>query len=167
VLNNRTFLIASPFDNEVASINFSSNPPTFNTSFTPPGKTADYRNDKEGWTLLPDCTVLTTEIWNSADNVNTPALIYTPSSLGPAMASLEDMRISDPLAASQKPMDAFAGLGDREWVSAAGNCARVSMVEGKLAQTLHLLDEIAEWASGLVNPEAFGRRTGRAAGFGC
>src|SRR5262249_10304080 len=79
VLNDGTFLVANPLDNEVATINFTTNPPTFNPPFTPPGKTADFRNDEEGWTLLPDGTVLTTEIWNSADSVNTPALIYTPS----------------------------------------------------------------------------------------
>jgi hypothetical protein len=79
VLNDGTFLMGNPFDNEVATIDFSPNPPTFNAPFTPLGKTADFRNAEEGWTLSANGTVLTTENWNSGDNVNTPALIYIPS----------------------------------------------------------------------------------------
>ena len=76
-------MIAHPFDNQVATLNTSTNPPTFNSPFTPPGKSADTgiagvvgMYDEEGWTLLPDGTVLTLEIWNSNDATETPALTY-------------------------------------------------------------------------------------------
>ncbi|HVN64878.1 MAG TPA: hypothetical protein VMT58_09595 [Candidatus Binataceae bacterium] len=83
VLPDGTFMLAHPFGsgsgNQVATVNVSTNPPTINTPFTPSGKGADSQNDEEGWTLLPDGTVLTLEVWNSTDNVHTPALVYTSS----------------------------------------------------------------------------------------
>ena len=85
VLPDGTFMVAHPFNdgsaggNEVATLNTSTNPPTFNAPFTPTGKTsADSHNDEEGWILLPDGTVFTTEIWNSNDATETPALTYSP-----------------------------------------------------------------------------------------
>src|SRR5208282_102702 len=45
------------------------------------GKSADPYNDEEGWTLLPDGTVLTLEIYNTADTVETPALTYSESAM--------------------------------------------------------------------------------------
>ena len=79
VLADGTFMVADPFDNEVDTLNVGTNPPTFNAPFIPPGKSADPRNDEEGWTLLPDGTVLTLEIYNTNDATETPALIYSPS----------------------------------------------------------------------------------------
>ncbi len=78
VLPDGTFMIAHPLDNEVATLNASTNPPTFNGPFTPAGKTADLYNDEEGWNLLPNGTVLTLEIYNSNDSTETPALTYDP-----------------------------------------------------------------------------------------
>lgn len=64
VLPDGTFMIAHPQDDQVATLNVSTNPPTFNTPFTPTGKTADTTtgitcfgvagpcNDEEGWELL-------------------------------------------------------------------------------------------------------------------
>jgi hypothetical protein len=76
VLPDGTFMVADPFDNAVATLNANSNPPTFNSPFTPNGKTADNQNDEEGWTLLPNGMVLTLEVWNSNDGTETPALAY-------------------------------------------------------------------------------------------
>src|SRR5579862_3401239 len=78
VLADGTFMIADPFSNQVATLNASTSPPTFNAPFTPAGKTADPSNDEEGWILLPDGTVFTTEIYNSNDATETPALTYSP-----------------------------------------------------------------------------------------
>ncbi|HUO05684.1 MAG TPA: choice-of-anchor D domain-containing protein [Candidatus Binataceae bacterium] len=78
VLPDGTLMVAHYSDNQVATLNASTNPPTFNAPFTPAGKTADYQNDEEGWTLLPDGTVLTQEIFNSNDPTETPALTYNP-----------------------------------------------------------------------------------------
>ena len=41
VLTDGTFMIADPFNNQVATLNAGTNPPTFNAPFTPTGKTAD------------------------------------------------------------------------------------------------------------------------------
>ncbi len=82
VLPNGTFMIANPFNNEVAILNTSTNPPIFNAPFTPTGKSADIYNDEEGWALLPDGTVLTLEVWNALDTSETPALTYSPLSMG-------------------------------------------------------------------------------------
>jgi hypothetical protein len=80
VLPDGTFMIANPFNNQVATLNASTNPPIFNAPFTPTGKTADSFNDEEGWILLPDGDVFTTEVWNSNDATKTPALTYSPVS---------------------------------------------------------------------------------------
>ncbi len=78
VLADGTFMIANPFNNQVATLNAGTNPPTFNAPFTPAGKTADSFNDEEGWILLPNGNVFTTEVWNSNDATETPALVYSP-----------------------------------------------------------------------------------------
>ena len=80
VLSDGTFMIASPFNNQVATLNASTNPPTFNAPFIPAGKIGDSFNDEEGWILLPDGDVFTTEVWNSSDATVTPALTYSPVS---------------------------------------------------------------------------------------
>jgi hypothetical protein len=79
VLDNGTFMIADPLSNAVATLNTSTNPPTFNAPFTPGGKTADPYNDEEGWILLPNGTVFTSEIYNSSDATETASLAYNPS----------------------------------------------------------------------------------------
>jgi hypothetical protein len=80
VLADGTFMIANPFNNQVATLNASTSPPAFNAPFTPAGKTTDSRNDEEGWILLPNGDVFTTEVWNSSDATETPALTYSPVS---------------------------------------------------------------------------------------
>lgn len=92
VLPDGTFMVAHPQDDQVATLDVSTNPPTFNSPFTPTGKTADFTsgitcfgvvgpcNDEEGWNLLPNGTVLTLVIWNSKDTTKTPALTYSSSS---------------------------------------------------------------------------------------
>ncbi|HWJ41546.1 MAG TPA: hypothetical protein VNT29_10440, partial [Candidatus Limnocylindrales bacterium] len=80
VLPDGTFMIANPFNDQVATLNAGTNPPTFNAPFTPAGKTADSFNDEEGWILLPDGDVFTTEVWNSNDATETPALTYNSTS---------------------------------------------------------------------------------------
>jgi len=72
-------MIANPFDDEIATLNTGTNPTTFNSPFTPTGKSADAFNDEEGWTLLADGTVLTLEIYNALDATETPALTYSSS----------------------------------------------------------------------------------------
>jgi hypothetical protein len=86
VLPDGTFMVAHPFNdtsaggNQVATLDASTNPPTFNAPFTPSGKnTADFQSDEEGWNLLPNGTVLTLEVWNSSDGTKTPALTYNSS----------------------------------------------------------------------------------------
>ncbi|MGC2494886.1 MAG: hypothetical protein WA410_18770, partial [Candidatus Binatus sp.] len=79
VLDDGTFMIADPFSNQVATLNASTSPPTFNAPFTPAGKTADPSNDEEGWILLPNGDVFTLEIYNSLDATETPALMYSPA----------------------------------------------------------------------------------------
>ncbi|HTW87565.1 MAG TPA: choice-of-anchor D domain-containing protein [Candidatus Binataceae bacterium] len=98
VLPNGMFMVADPFNNEVATLNAGTNPPTFNSPFTPPGKSADPLNDEEGWNLLPNGTVLTLEIWNSLDTTETPALVYSSatqawSSAGTAPDPLVNLEI--------------------------------------------------------------------------
>ena len=61
VLADGTFMIANPFNNQVATLNASTSPPTFNAPLTPAGKTSDSFNDEEGWILLPNGNVFTTE----------------------------------------------------------------------------------------------------------
>ncbi len=82
VLPDGTFMIAQAVGYQVATLNADANPPTFNSPFTPAGKSADGGgyNDEEGWTLLPDGTVLTLEVWNSLDGSETPTLAYSPFS---------------------------------------------------------------------------------------
>jgi hypothetical protein len=81
VLPDGTFMVAQPLGSQVATLNTSANPPSFNSPFTPTGKSADSNgyNDEEGWTLLPNGTVLTLEVWNSSDGTETPALTYNPA----------------------------------------------------------------------------------------
>lgn len=91
VLPDGTFMIANIGDDEVVTLNLSTNPPTYNPSFTPTGKTGDPSpglkvgcgpvpcNDEEGWSELANGKVLTLEIWNPADTTSTPALTYDSS----------------------------------------------------------------------------------------
>jgi hypothetical protein len=85
VLANGTFMIAAILSDKVVTLNAGTNPPTWNTPFTPKGKSADSgfegypgTNDEEGWNLLPNGHVLTLEIYNPLDVSETPALVYTP-----------------------------------------------------------------------------------------
>jgi hypothetical protein len=80
VLSDGTFMVANPFNNQVATLNVSTNPPTFNSPFTPAGKSQDQSNDEEGWELLPNGDVLTLEIYLAIDSTQTPALTYSPTS---------------------------------------------------------------------------------------
>ncbi len=41
MLPDGTFLVANPFNNQVAALNTTTNPPSFDAPFTPSGKTAD------------------------------------------------------------------------------------------------------------------------------
>jgi len=101
VLDDGTFLIADPFSNAVDTLDVSTSPPTFNTPFTPSGKSADSgSNDEEGWILLPNGTVLTVENYNSEDATETPALAYNPAtqewdSAGTAPDPLVDTTIDE------------------------------------------------------------------------
>jgi HYDIN/CFA65/VesB-like, Ig-like domain len=91
VLPDGTFMIARPQNDQVATLDVGTTPPTFNAPFTPSGKTADTTtgiscggvagpcNDEEGWELLPNGAVLTLEAWNSSDSIETPALTYNPT----------------------------------------------------------------------------------------
>ena len=68
------------------------------------------------------------------------------------------LQISEAVTASQKAMDIFTRLGDRElWALAAGNYSQYLLVKGKLARAAVLLDEIAAAATGFVNPYVFGQ----------
>ena len=76
--------------------------------------------------------------------------------LGPRIYHMEALRINEALMASQKGMDIFARLGERErWARVAGNHAQCLMAKGKLARAVALLDEIAGAAAGFVNPDAY------------
>ena len=75
---------------------------------------------------------------------------------GLGYTNIEALRINEALMASQKGMDIFARLGERErWARVAGNHAHCLMVKGKLAPAVALLDEIAGAATGFVNPDAY------------
>jgi tetratricopeptide (TPR) repeat protein len=75
---------------------------------------------------------------------------------GLGYTNIEALRINEALMASQKGMDIFARLGERErWARVAGNHAHCLMVKGKLAPAVALLDEIAGAAAGFVNPDAY------------
>jgi tetratricopeptide (TPR) repeat protein len=75
---------------------------------------------------------------------------------GLALVSFEALRINEALTSSQKAMDTFARLGDREsWASVAGNHSQYLMVKGKLAEAKDLLDQIAGVAASFANPNAF------------
>jgi tetratricopeptide (TPR) repeat protein len=75
---------------------------------------------------------------------------------GLAMANFEAMRINEARSASQKAMEIFARLGNRElWARAAAIHSPCLMVKGKLAEAIGLWDEIGEAAAGFVNPDAF------------
>jgi tetratricopeptide (TPR) repeat protein len=75
---------------------------------------------------------------------------------GLAMANFEAMRINEALSASQKAMDIFARLGNRElWARAAAIHSPCLMVKGKLTEAIGLWDEIGGAAAGFVNPDAY------------
>jgi hypothetical protein len=82
VLPNGTFQLGDAVRVQIATLNLSTNPPTWSV-INPPGKSADNfgYNNEEGWTLLPNGTVLALEVWNPADSTSTPALAYSPSAL--------------------------------------------------------------------------------------
>ena len=62
-------------------------------------------------------------------------------------ANFNAMRIGEALAASQKGMEIFTRLGDREsWAGAASNHAESLMIKGKIAQAVALSDQIMEAA---------------------
>jgi hypothetical protein len=76
---------------------------------------------------------------------------------GLSMIYVQQLRSSEALAASQKAMDIFSRLGDREsWARVAGNHGQYLMVKGKLAQATALVDEVARAATAFVNPDVFG-----------
>ena len=105
VLSDGTFMIAHYSDNEVATLDTSTDPPTFNAPFTPPGKS--YLNDEEGWTLLPDGTVLTTENWDPNDSTETPALTYDPNAAAWSSAGIAP----DPLTLISEGATAYFEVG--------------------------------------------------------
>jgi tetratricopeptide (TPR) repeat protein len=75
---------------------------------------------------------------------------------GLAMANFEAMHINEALSASQKAMDIFARLGNRElWARVAAIHSPCLMVKGKLTEAIGLWDEIDGAAAGFVNPDAF------------
>jgi hypothetical protein len=82
VLPDGTFQLGDAVGIQIATLNLSTNPPTW-TVTTPAGKSADDLgyNNEEGWTLLPNGTVLTLEVWNTSELTSTPALVYSPSAL--------------------------------------------------------------------------------------
>jgi tetratricopeptide (TPR) repeat protein len=85
---------------------------------------------------------------------------------GLALASLQAMRINEALAASQKAMNLFAEIGNREaWTLAAANRTQMLMAKGKIKQAIALLDEIAGTAAGFVNPNTFTHRLSLSAWF--
>jgi predicted ATPase len=80
--------------------------------------------------------------------------------LGLAVANFEKMRIDEAILASQKAMNIFTRLRDREsWASVAGRHATYLMVKGKLARAVTLLDEIAGAAADSMNPDTFPQMT--------
>ena len=75
---------------------------------------------------------------------------------GLALTNRYAMRVNEAMTASQKAMDIYARLGEREsWAGAAGNHAQYLMVKGKLARAVALVDEIAGAAADFVNPVAY------------
>jgi tetratricopeptide (TPR) repeat protein len=91
-------------------------------------------------------------------------------SLGPlyngfAWTSHQAMRGKEAIATSQKAMEIFARVGDREsWACVAGYHCHYLVVKGKLARAIPLIDEIAAEAPGFVNPDAF-RAVNQACGW--
>ncbi len=81
VLPDGTFQVGNALGTQVATLDLSHSSPRW-TVINPPGKSADSGgyNNEEGWTLLPNGTVLTLEVWNSADTTSTPAVAYSPAS---------------------------------------------------------------------------------------
>ncbi len=76
---------------------------------------------------------------------------------GLAWCNLEVMQVSEALATSQKAMDIYARLGERElWAGAAGNHAQYLMVRGNLKQAVSLLDEIIGAAPSFADAVTFG-----------
>jgi tetratricopeptide (TPR) repeat protein len=72
-------------------------------------------------------------------------------------ANFNAMRIGEALAASQKAMEIFTRLGDREsWAESASNHAESLMVKGKIAQAVALSDQIMEAAPSFTDPVVFG-----------
>jgi tetratricopeptide (TPR) repeat protein len=75
---------------------------------------------------------------------------------GLSHTNFDAMRLDDAIVASQKAMDIYARLGEREsWAGAAGNHAQYLTGKGKLARAEALLDEIARAAASFANPDAF------------
>jgi len=75
---------------------------------------------------------------------------------GLAWSSLDAMRIDEALSASQKAMDIFARLKERElWAEAAGDHCWHLMVKGRLERATALVTQIGDAAAGFANPEAF------------
>jgi len=73
-----------------------------------------------------------------------------------SMTYCEALRIEEAITASQKGMDIFARLGDREsWASVAGNLTRSRMVQGKLAEAVDLCNEMAREGAAFDDPDAF------------
>jgi eukaryotic-like serine/threonine-protein kinase len=67
----------------------------------------------------------------------------------------QQMRISESLMASEKAMDIFVRLGDRElWACVAADRCKSLMMKGKLAQATALIDEVAGVATSISNPGA-------------
>jgi tetratricopeptide (TPR) repeat protein len=75
---------------------------------------------------------------------------------GIARTSFEALQIDEAIVASQKAMDIFEQLGERElWGRVASNQAQYFMVKGKLARAVALLDQILVEAAGFENPDGF------------
>jgi hypothetical protein len=99
VLSNGTFMLAHPFADGGTDTSGTAdalfNPSTSSWTVQPGTGKAD-RNDEEGWTLLPNSKVLTTNIEQAINDPSSPgAQVYTPStgtwsSAGTLPVSLED-----------------------------------------------------------------------------
>jgi tetratricopeptide (TPR) repeat protein len=73
-----------------------------------------------------------------------------------AWTSFNAMRVSEAFAISQKAMEIFALLGDRQsWASVACGQVHYLMVKGKLARARALIDEVGWVAASFANPDAF------------
>ena len=145
ILSNGTFMMGDPFDNEDAQLNAKTLKYTVLT-----GKGKADRNDEEGWALLPNGDVLTTDALNAPNSEVFNPKTQTWSSAGSTIVRLEDPNSEEIGPMVLQPNGIVFATGAN--ASGAGHTSNYNTATGKWAKGPDIPDglDIADGPASLL-----------------